>query len=617
MNIRRLEEYKLTADADHAILWLVRERALNDLRPPYEQSLRVLPDSLFCDLKWIMPYSWFPPGSGGKENLDFLGMSVLADGRTWRLRPESKLLEQLKEIAIVLLYYMAIFGPPLKPASISSTFKVLRKFMHAVEATGCSSLSEITPYNVQLIIDTYTADQRKREILATWVERLVEATELGYIHDGLQDYDFEIDVGNANRDTSKEKGEQPLTDGERQLVLSKVLTVIDNRKGFVEWTRLCLNDPAAINGARDWLSGLFPKAYRGPSRYPEILHRLYHGATGYLFADSFGPRPTELLSAKRGFMAMVDGGPATLLDCYETVLETSKTERHWRGTQRSLRVSRLVFEAGRSLEEMHDLYEKKTQRLFSPPNGTREYSTNNFNHVLRTFCRTAEIPFFLTSYTGRKTLVRNASRVVTNGLAAAKILLDHADRGKTAGYALSNPFVREEIHAESLALFQQKSRTLLESTIAAGGKGLGGVQGHRMEARMAALISDNLGVAINEIIEIFLEELLRQNVIPIPVMRGVLCMKKAPVRGSCSKSTGDTVPDVGNCTADCPYQVQEMYRHDLLDWEIGKVSAEWLKSLSKLQKAYWLNHIQEQLHAWPDLKPKFEKILKTHPELAS
>ncbi|MNL05634.1 hypothetical protein D3C87_1262440 [compost metagenome] len=171
------------------------------------------------------------------------------------------------------------------------------------------------------------------------------------------------------------------------------------------------------------------------------------------------------------------------------------------------------------------------------------------------------------------------------------------------------------IHAESMDIFQDKSRTLLESTLAAGGAGLGGEQGRRIEMRMAALMSENQGIVVNEVIEVFLEELLRQGIAPIPVMAGVLCVKKGSVRGSCSKSTGDTLPDVGKCTAECPYQVQEMHRHALIQWELEKVAREGFGSLSRLQKVYWLDHIREQLHAWPDLKPKLDEIISHHTEI--
>lgn len=615
MSVKRLAEYELSTDADNAILWLVRERTLNELRPPYQPTVTVLPDCYYRDMIWVMPPVWFPPGSGHKGKLDFLAASRLTDGRSWALRPDTTLVDQLKQVTVILLFYMSSIGRQPKPASISYTFKVLRKLMHAAEACGCKSLADVTPFNIQQIIDLHSNHHETKVSLAVWVERLVRLTELGYLIDGVGNYDFEIEVGDENDDMSKERGEQPLTDGERQLVLSKALLIIDHRKVFAHWVRACLDDKCSVQEARAWLGGLFPPAKNKILPYPSTLHRLYHGAAAYLVTDAIGPRPSELLSANRGFIQLVDGEPATIYDRYEVTTETSKAQKSWRGVQRHLRVSKLLYEVAEGLEEMHDLFEKSTDRLFSPPYGGSEYSTNNLNHVFRTFCRLAEIPFSLTAYTGRKTLVRNASRAVTNGLAAAEVILGHAHRGETAGYALSNSFVREEIHAESLDLFQNKSRTLLESTVAAGGDGIGGEQGRRIEMQMATYISENVGVVVNEIVEIFLEELLRQNIIPVPVMPGVLCMKKASVRGACSKSSGDTLPDIGRCTAECSYQVQEMNRHSLLQWELDRARAGGLTSLSRLQEAYWVSHIREQLHAWPDLKPKFDEILKKNPEL--
>ncbi|MGP4749592.1 hypothetical protein [Agrobacterium pusense] len=67
--------------------------------------------------------------------------------------------------------------------------------------------------------------------------------------------------------------------------------------------------------------------------------------------------------------------------------------------------------------------------------------------------------------------------------------------------------------------------------------------------------------------------------------------------------------------AECPYQVQEMHRHALIQWELEKVAREGFGSLSRLQKVYWLDHIREQLHAWPDLKPKLDEIISHHTEI--
>ncbi len=608
MNIAVLEDYLGDDDID-ASLWFVFARALDDGRPPYSKAKKVSPLSVYGDLVWHFPKSWYPPGAHYKSKLNFLGRAWLTNGSKRRLSPGSLLFQQLQEITFALTHLIHIFSDARTTTSLSNTFMLLRKLAIAAEEAGCTSLSQVTPHNIQTIIGLASRSSSQIDQLCLWLDNLVELTRRGYLTDGVKDYDFDVEVGIRNADTSLPKGKQPLTDEQRQELLTKVLLIIDNRGSFIAWTKECLLTGRSSD-AVEWLQRIFPETAKKNFRYPDILFQLYQAATGALIGDAIGCRPSELLSIESGFVLQHQSDAFVSLNHFTLDSVTTKGLRNIGGNEKRLRVSELVYQAGCGLQELHSLLGQRTERLFSGRGEDLEYSTNRWNGILKRFCEITGLPFRITQYTGRKTLIANVVRTVTNGLAAAQAVMDHVDRGTTAGYGLSNPFVREEIYAECLEGFRNGTRTLLETTIAAGGRGLGGNAGRRLEERVAALAEDT-GVVVPKTIDIFVEELIRQQTIPIPVAPGILCMKQGTVRGRC----GDIIPHAGLCTAECTWQVQEMYRRELLLWEIEMARSGGLASSSGLQKTYWLHQMEDQLHAWPDLRHEFEQLLSDVPTL--
>ncbi|MBW0366646.1 hypothetical protein [Ensifer adhaerens] len=603
-----IDNYSLLEETE-ASLWLALSRSQNALRPPYPPTMQVTPLSIFGEDRWLLPTAWFPAGSHTKADLNFLANGHLSNGHIRRLDPGSLLMQQLKETTYSLLHIIHIFSDARKPATVANSFAILRKLVIAAAEAGCRSLSEITPANAISIIELASSGRIRIEFV-TWLENLAELTRRGYITAGVQNYDFEIEIVLPNRDSSIPKGKQPLDDNERALLLAKLLLVMENQDEFICWTEDCLATPSSHRPAQEWLSTIFPQVAERRYRFPDLLIHLYQGTTGLLIGEALGPRPSELLSTEKGFIHRHGPDAFVSLDHFTLDSVTTKSIRKIGGVRRRLRIPELVYKAAVGLEEMHSLLGQRTPRLFSGVSEELEYSTNRWNWVLQRFCEVTELPFSVTQYTARKTLISNVARTITNGLSAAQVLMDHEDRGTTAGYGLSNPFVREEIYAECLNAFRDGTRTLVEMTAAAGGPGLGGKGGARLEARVASLAGKD-GVVVPEAIKIFVEELLQEDVVPIPVARGVLCMKQATAKGEC----GSVVPDVGGCKPSCTAQVQQQNRRDLMLWELEMARSGGLEEVSLLQKAYWVNEIEAQLAAWPDLRPDFEGILTTVPAL--
>lgn len=608
MKYDAIENYSLVEETE-ASLWLALSRSHNEIRPPYPSTMNVTPQSKFSDTRWILPTTWFPAGSHTKAELNLLGKAHLSNGHRRGLDVHSLLYRQLKEITYSLLHISHIFSNARKPATIAASFARVRSILIAASEIGCGSLSEITPANAKSIIEL-TSSGRARLHGVRWLENIAELTRRGYIHDGVRNYDFEFDFTIPNTDTSIPKGRQPLKDDEQSLLIASALKVIDCRDELICLIEDGLSTPKSNDHARDWLSELFPKSSEIRYVFPDILVHLYQASTGLLIGNAIGPRPSELLSIERGFIHR--HGPNSFVSLEHFTLDsvTTKSIRTIGGLRRTLLIPELIYQSAVGLEDIHLLTGSKTPRLFSGISEELEYSTNRWNWILTKFCRIAELPFNVTQYTARKTLIATMARAVTNGLTAAQVVMNHDDLDTTAGYGLSNPFIREEVYAECLGAFRDGTRTLVESTVAAGGPGLGGKGGAYLEARVASLAGKD-GVVVPETVSAFVDELLEQDVVPTPVARGVLCMKQATSKGLC----GRIVPDIGGCKSECPAQVQQKYRHDLILWEFEQVRAGALEEQSELQKAFWIKEIEAQLVAWPDLVPQFREILVTVPAL--
>lgn len=316
---------------------------------------------MFGQDRWSLPAAWFPAGSHPKADLNFLAKAYLSNGQKRRLGPGSLLIQQLKEIAYSLLHIIHIFSDARAPATVANSFLTVRKLLIAASEVGCSSLSEITPTNAKSIIELASGGRTRIE-LVTWLENLAELTRRGYITDGVQNYDFDIEIILPNKDTSVARGKQPLNDNERSLLLTNLLKVMDHQDDFICWTEDCLATPSANIHAREWLSTIFPKVAEKHYRFPDVLIHLYQATTGLLIGESLGPRPSELLSIEKGFIQRHGPDPLVSLDHFTLDTVTTKSIKKIGGLQRRLRIPELVYKAAVGLEEMHSMLGQQTPR---------------------------------------------------------------------------------------------------------------------------------------------------------------------------------------------------------------------------------------------------------------
>lgn len=271
----------------------------------------------------------------------------------------------------------------------------------------------------------------------------------------------------------------------------------------------------------------------------------------------------------------------------------------------------------KALEFVHDLYGGKGDRLFTGPEIVGEISTSHLGTNMKEFCRLACMEFNVTAYDMRNTLISHTAQAETGGLTQAQLAMDHKAKRTTAGYALSSPFVRDEIYSRCQSIYQDRTKMLLENSLHMGGQGLHGEQGRRIERNLETAMRTSAGVISREdVAKEFLQETLRRKVFPLPVAPGRFCFKPLQARGECSKSTKDSLADVGDCRCGCPYEVQTANRLELVQYEITELLGS-LTSSSELELEYWLRELADQLKAWPELEPQIRQALSARPDLLS
>ncbi|MDI7863834.1 hypothetical protein MRS76_17925 [Rhizobiaceae bacterium n13] len=524
------------------------------------------------------------------------------------------LIDQLKQLVCFMIFHGQILGKRLDVSTIYGRLSGLRRIFVAMKVTGLSSLSQVNGQTFPAV-RTLFPPQMPGEVLAG-LHAILMACQTGYVLDGITDFNIGVPRDPEPWDTSQIPGKEVLTDEEYGLLVRKVDFLFDNYNEYKKIVASVWRDQTYAPVVREWLLPEFPGVLNKhqPLALKHLSARLLQSASAFRQFLATGFRPNELLSTQRGFLVR---HPTGMQFSEEHVIYEVVKNQPPGGVARSFPLDPVweIEVVEDALEFVCDLYEKTGDRLFTGPKIDGEFSTGHLGTNLREFCRLAGIGFEATGYNLRATLISHTAQTLAGGLTQAQLAMDHALKRTTAGYALSSPSVRDDIYERCQEISQDRTITLLESAAVMGGPGLHGEQGRRIENDLARALDASSGVVTKkEVAEEFLEETLRRNIYPLPVMPGVFCFKTLQARGECSKASNDSLADVGRCSPRCPYGVQLEYRRDVVRHEIAEIIPN-LHSQSDLRKSYWLRQILDQLVAFPDLEPELREALAKRPEL--
>ncbi|CAM5201170.1 Phage integrase family protein OS=Bosea thiooxidans OX=53254 GN=SAMN05660750_00172 PE=4 SV=1 [Bosea thiooxidans] len=603
-------------------MWVVHARNSMPSKPPYQDELHTTPLSQFRDDTWEYPTTWASENNRNCLFLDFLGHGTFPDGTRLSLSPvtDAILIRQLKEALIALTYRRGILTSErtrvrhLRPTGVYSLLQPLRRLFVAFKRCGCRSLREVNPAVLAETLAMIEPSANAFDNLATTFTDLLCACRHGLISEGLLDLDFEISPPTETfPDLSGPRGWQPISD----LNVSEIIRVsefyVDHVHDIAKWIDYLRRDPESrrhevLIWARSNLPcGLKLSKMLGGRQLLHNLCGLVYSSCSNFISFHAGLRVSELLSIKTGFIS-TDQSEA-IFDTRKLLLNftTYKTVLSLQGRQRAVKAHPKLIAISAALEEVRHALGIPGEYLFTPPGESRPYITKRWNKtVLRRFCELHNLDIELTGHRWRKTVAALAVRVFTNASIHLKELFGHASLSMTARYILASPFIREEIRDLTLDEVRKTGKTLLESLSVFGGPRLGGRHGKEMERRFSELFATDITeIDVGKTIDEFVEEMLRQNMLPIPVMPGVLCMKPANARGACATTSGDRLADPARCSAACTWQVQEAHRREVVFFMTRRIAQKWT-SWSLLQQTYWGAQCRDQIRAWPELAVRLD-----------
>lgn len=603
--------------------WQAKAKSAASSKPPYPVDMSVTPESVFGDAVWSYPVGWLSMNNRERRHLEFRGSSILSDGSKVSLGDDDPRLEtQLKEATWAAIHHRNAFEERRKSRVIkpAGAYEILRKFRRlflAFKQVGCHSLSEVTPMKLLLAAELLSdTDNGYRELTSAMSDLLVLCGE-GYVSDGLPPMAFELPERLLEiEDTSASLGIQPLEDVDVTSIIRASNNVIDNVGLIAAEIRLLRADPRQAQSALQRLRRVVQlQGLSDNSDVAVALTALVHAASANLIMFFAGLRVSEVTSIKSGFVTekerFAEFDPTRI---YMDFVVT-KTVSDFEGKSRKLPAHPRLLDVAAALELVRDVTSSSSDFLFVPAGDPLPYRTGAFNRALQRMCDLNGIVVSMSSHRWRKTVASLAVRVLTGSALHLKELFGHQGLAMTARYMMASPFIRAEIQDLTMDEYRKRGRTLLESLAAFGGAGLGGKQGLAMEQRFSALLAaDVIEGDLHQSLDEFVDDMMRQGSLPVPVMPGVFCTKPALSVGVCTQTSGDRLADPARCSATCSFQVQTSHRRELVAWTIGQVISR-KDTWSPLEQSYWASQCRNQLDAWPDLNDEVRRMASNWPEL--
>ncbi len=589
--------------------WFVEKKLEQVIKPPYAPEMQVTPLSQYSDNVIRFDRSTVPFGSKDKAKIDLLAACLLAVGRKSGLHPErdARLLETLKQMAVCYIFRLDILPQRrVKVSSPSTAHRDIaqsRKFLTAVREAGLSCISELTPEICEKVLTLAAPGGKSRDLYIGVVRDLMIMSRCGLLIPPVGNYQFEFESSDEPHDTTAPKGKQALEEGETEALLALSIFYLNKASLIVDAIAIIREDPLSPSRLKSKLASELPVvADLQDWTLESVLTILLSIACANLIFFHLGLRPSELLSLQRGFVRILEDGDA--LDLARVSLRFLRTKGMPKPKLREIKVHPMMKRVSDALEALLDVTQPSSNYIFPKESSDEELGGRMLVHKMNKFSSVNGIPIPLSGYNWRKTTIELITRLVTNGLSIAASLMDHLSKNETAGYALSNPLLQDDLQTSIIGIWRDRGGSLFKTAMA--GQPLGGRAGERITQLLSPHIT-SLDIGLTE--KEFVDDMVSQQVYPIKVAPGVYCVKTQGSRGACSKSSLDMMPDTANCSAVCAFQLQMPEREHVVRENLQGIGQFLDGQASRMQKRYAVQQLLDQLEAWPELKPVLEAHL--------
>ncbi|MEZ0000972.1 hypothetical protein [Sinorhizobium fredii] len=598
-------------------IWIGTTTARFPTKPPYAHDLKVTILSTFGLMVWEIPAEDFPPGSQNDRWLDFLKPVHIGKARLALVPADVVLVQQLKELVVAFMFKTATLGEIKKAApkarSVVAFFTAMRRLFVGLKWLGLRSLGELNGSNAERILSVFDCSPKARnEMVVKIIKALKFAAEL-LISGAEQLPRIQFKRSSIVSDTSKETGVQALNDDELSQAISASRFYFDNfNKIEVIWQsfnrgELSRKDMAAL------LSKLCPVLILfNQWAIEEQIGTTIKAAGINLFGWHLGARISEILSAKVGFIVPAENKCELDVGKVSLALTTRKAVAAVHGMVRNFEVHPFLARVARVLERVRDLEGNLgSEHLFTGARTGKVLANNNVNRQLEIFSHRHGIRAQMSSHVWRNTLVSVTVRAVDQSLGPLCQYLGHEHVSTTVGYAVTNPFVRDDLNKAISQAMSDRVDRFLDKSINAPQSVLRGGQG------AAFLRNTGAGTPRHSASQNHIkEELVSGRVSLTHVAPGVDCLKHPLARGLCARGKGGLQFDTEACDPECAFRLETPLAAEELQRDIDRTRA-FLTSAenSTLMKIRWAADITSRLRNWPELKRNLVALLDHHSSL--
>ncbi|ANL47578.1 integrase family protein [Rhizobium phaseoli] len=605
-------------------LWFAYANVERQELAPYARDKKVTPLSIYGDDEWVFPFSWLSPGHYTRNRLRFANWSTTGSVDQLIRGIDDQLIEQLKEYAYCLIFHRhKLLGKRKKfnarPRTLDHEFHLIRQFFVALKMAGIKSLAEFTQRASEKIIPLIQISPKRYNLMIGYIDCVLVFCKLGLIHDGPRTPNFTFRRKNIAEDTSRRRGVQPLTPENTADVLSTALFYLQNGHELCDMVVLFRETPDRYKRSLIEKFAIKYPIFHSVRRssFEHRVSRLLQISAFHITGFHLGMRIGEFLSQKIGSLGIHDGVNVMFTDRVTLQMTTVKAAETLYGHSRYFPVHPYLQHVHSVLLKLRSLFEVPSDLLYTTVRERKMWNVNNFNTQLRAYNRDHGIEAAVSTHVWRKTLVANTTLSVSNSLEALRELLGHAGVAESAAYALSSPFVKKEMDRENRKLVYAFLEDMVGDSLALGGNGLGGPQGVQLEQALKARGVDKLSKRKKrQERDRIVEQSVTLNIAKVTVDDDIECFKQTHQRGACATSSGDSLPDIAGCRPGCRYRVERIQRRTLLEEKID-TARRWLldASIPMMERVTQARDLLESMAGWPDLRPKFDLMLETNPDL--
>jgi integrase len=586
--------------------------------PEFEPHLPTTPGFEFGQDKWLLPREFFAAGHRSQEELDFLAPIFIPGGGQLSLnhRKDRKLIDQLKKCLYITIFHIEFLSRfrVNKVPSGSTIYKALselRRIFVTFKFLGANDLSEVTHEKIGKCLEMLDQGTQYNTYPLRMLD-LITICKHGLITSGIPDTDYFVKLATIVEQV-EHLGPPPLSYEDVGSALATSRYYIDNRSELYSKISNIIQGSESKRDVIDWARATLPCGDNFPDTSVIYnLSSLIQIPSLNFIGYHFGPRISEILSIREGFVGIHSGENVVFTDRITVEMTTFKGNSLLHGTRRYFPTHPYILEVGDALHELKRTVKLDGPDLFVSPLMGRVYQVSHVNQLLQRYFDWHDIDTNVSSHVWRNTLAAVSVETTVNPLPYLRELFGHKDVNQTARYAACSPWLNTEVRNRAKKHLRETTETILSQTKAAGGRGIGGGNADVIEKMMLEAINGQPDASAKSAVTEVAEELEGVGVIPRRINQTDFCLKNLATPGRCGKNQAN----IARCVQGCGSRIQTSPAVDAIETQIRGMRERLQSPEYELhENVLWAMELKTRASAWPDMADLLSEILEANPDL--